>query len=191
MAGYLASLLTGWPHGSYMSLRVTVHACRSSAPRLMSPHRRRTARRLWISILSTASRSRRRQQNANSQSNSNSSSRSRRAAQTALQVSTAPVAPAAASCADTVEQEGVQCPGKCKTGGVFRHATSLAGEAVAAADGAAAADAVARRTRAQQSLIDCSLEELEALLQLDAEDARAKEDADYEAFIQVRNIGKG
>lgn len=63
-----------------------------------------------------------------------------------------------------------------------------AGEALAAdSGGGAREDAVARRTRAQQSLIDCSLEELEALLQLDAEDAAAKEDAEYEAFIQVGN----
>lgn len=44
---------------------------------------------------------------------------------------------------------------------------------------------MARRTRAQQSLIDFSLEELEQMLELDEEDAAAAEDANYESFIQV------
>ena len=45
---------------------------------------------------------------------------------------------------------------------------------------------MAARTRARQSLIDFSLEELEQMLELDAEDAAAAEDAEYEQFIQVR-----
>ncbi len=49
---------------------------------------------------------------------------------------------------------------------------------------------MARRTRAQQSLIDFSLEELEQMLELDEEDAAAAEDADYESFIQV-GLGRG
>jgi hypothetical protein len=47
---------------------------------------------------------------------------------------------------------------------------------------------VARRTRAQQSLLDYNLEDLEAMLQLGAEDAKAEEDAEYEAFIQVGDL---
>ena len=61
----------------------------------------------------------------------------------------------------------------------------MAGGPAAAAGASTAEDAVARRTRAQQSLLDYNLEDLEAMLQLGAEDAKAEEDAEYEAFIQV------
>lgn len=64
-----------------------------------------------------------------------------------------------------------------------------AGETLAAAESqeAESQDAVARRTRAQQSLIDFSIEELEAELGLAsaAEEAKAAADAEYEAFICV------
>ena len=61
----------------------------------------------------------------------------------------------------------------------------MAGGPATVAGASAAEDAVARRTRAQQSLLDYNLEDLEAMLQLGAEDAKAEEDAEYEAFIQV------
>lgn len=66
------------------------------------------------------------------------------------------------------------------------HAMVTAG-GTAAAGGEEADGAVSRRTRAQQSLLNFSLEELEQLLELDAEDAAAEEDAAYENFIQVRH----
>lgn len=72
--------------------------------------------------------------------------------------------------------------------GPCKRSSVVAGGPAAGAGASTAEDVVARRTRAQQSLLDYNLEDLEAMLQLGAEDAKAEEDAEYEAFIQVGHL---